>query len=115
MEIFNIGPLELGLILILALIILGPDGMVKSVRQIGRWIAKIIRSPIWKEMMSTSEEIRSIPQKIVKEANLEETMQEVSRLSRIPANYGTPQPEEISNLIKPPEESKQDQNQTSDE
>ena len=82
MEILNVGPWELGLILILALIVLGPDGMVKTSRQVARWIAKIIRSPIWKELISTSDEIRSIPQKFVKEANLEETMQEVSKLTR---------------------------------
>jgi Sec-independent protein translocase protein TatA len=84
MEILNVGPWELGLILILALIVLGPEGMAKTSRQVARWIAKIIRSPIWKELVSTSEEIRTIPQKFVKEANLEETMQEVSKLARTP-------------------------------
>jgi sec-independent protein translocase protein TatB len=82
MEILNIGPLELGLILILALIVLGPNGMAKSARQAAKWISKIIRSPIWKDMVSTSDEIRSITRMIVKEANLEETIQEISQFSR---------------------------------
>lgn len=82
MEILNVGPLELGLILILALIVLGPDGMVKTSRQVARWISKIIKSPIWKELISTSDEIRSIPQKFVKEANLEDSLQEISKFSR---------------------------------
>jgi hypothetical protein len=93
MEILNVGPWEFGLILILALIVLGPAGMVKTSRQVAKWISKIIRSPIWKEMISTSEEIRSIPRMIVKEANLEESVQDISQITRIPLITDIAQPE----------------------
>ena len=76
MEILNIGPLELILIVIIALILLGPAGMIEFMKQAGKMIRKIVRSPIWKDIMSTSKEIRSLPQKIVHEADLEEELKE---------------------------------------
>ena len=108
MEIFNVGPLELGLILILALIVLGPDGMVKTSRQVARWISKIIKSPIWKELISTSDEIRSIPQKFVKEANLENSLQEISKFTRTPLINNTILQESPSEEAKPAEELKKE-------
>jgi sec-independent protein translocase protein TatB len=115
MEILNVGPWELGLILILALIVLGPEGMAKTSRQVARWIAKIIKSPIWKELISTSEEIRTIPQKFVKEANLEETMQEVSKLTRKPLIPDFTKEEEVPAEIPPAEESKKEPDQSTDQ
>jgi sec-independent protein translocase protein TatB len=81
MEIFNIGPLELILIVVLALVVFGPDGMVKYSREAARFIGKIIRSPLWKDLVSTSEEIKTIPRQLVKEANLEDSLKEISHLS----------------------------------
>jgi Sec-independent protein translocase protein TatA len=81
MEILNIGPLEFILILILALIVLGPDDMVKYSRVIARFIRNVVRSPLWKEMVSTSEEIKTIPQQLVKEADLEESLKDLKQIS----------------------------------
>ncbi|NMB58480.1 MAG: hypothetical protein GYA12_04875 [Chloroflexi bacterium] len=80
MEIFNIGPLELVLILILALVVFGPERMVDYSKSTARFIRKIVRSPFWRDLVSTSEEIKDIPRQIVKEANLEESLQELKDL-----------------------------------
>ena len=76
MEIINISGLELLVVAIIALILLGPDGTVKFMKQAGKLIRKIVRSPIWKDVMNTSNEIRSFPGKIAKEAELEEELKE---------------------------------------
>jgi Sec-independent protein translocase protein TatA len=95
MEIFNIGPFELALILLLAFIVLGPDGMVSFARKSAKWISKIVRSPMWKDFINTSEEVRSIPKQLLKEANLAESLKEIKDLSRqpfvLPANRDFPQ------------------------
>jgi Sec-independent protein translocase protein TatA len=80
MEIFNIGPWELVLILILALVVFGPERMVDYSKATARVIRKIVRSPFWRDLVSTSEEIKDIPRQIVKEANLEESLQELKDL-----------------------------------
>lgn len=80
MEIFNIGPLELVIVLVLALIVFGPERMAKYARDSAIFIRKIIRSPFWRDLVSTTEEIKSIPQQLVKEADLEDSLREISQL-----------------------------------
>ncbi len=77
MEILNVGPWEFVFILLIALIVLGPDNMAKTGRTMGRYIYKLIRSPIWAQIMSTSRELRDLPTKIVREAGLEESLKEL--------------------------------------
>jgi sec-independent protein translocase protein TatB len=79
MDILGIGPLEFVLIVVIAVIVLGPKGMVKAAREVGQLIRKITRSPLWHDVMDTSREIRDIPQKIVREAGIEEDLEELRR------------------------------------
>jgi Sec-independent protein translocase protein TatA len=81
MEIFNIGPLEFLLIVVIALIVLGPEEMAANARKIGKWVNKVIRSPFWKEVVGTSQEIRDLPQKIIREAQMEDTMAELKKIN----------------------------------
>lgn len=82
MEIFGIGSLELILILVIAIIVLGPDGMVKSARSMGRFMRKIIKSPIWAQLMDTQRELREMPTRLVREAGLEEDIKELKKTSQ---------------------------------
>lgn len=79
MKIFNIGPLELILILVVMFILLGPSGMQNTARQVGKWIRQVIRSPMWGEIMGYSREIRELPTKIVRDTGLEEDMAEIRK------------------------------------
>lgn len=81
MEIFNIGILEIVLILVIAVIVLGPDGMVKSAQSMGRFLRKIIKSPIWAQLMDTQRELRDMPTRLVREAGLEEDLKELKKTS----------------------------------
>jgi Sec-independent protein translocase protein TatA len=74
MEIFNIGIPELIFICIIALVVLGPENLTKTAQQLGRWISKFTKSPIWHDVLSTSRELRDLPTKIVREAGLEESL-----------------------------------------
>ena len=80
----NVGPLELVFIVLIALIVLGPDEMIQTGRKIAKAARKFVRSPIWKSLVSTSQEIREIPRKFMREAGLDETMQELNNLNRFP-------------------------------
>ena len=72
MELFNVGFGELLFIFLLALILLGPEGMKKAGLTIGKGVRAIIRSPFWKIFMDTTREIREMPTILVREAGLEE-------------------------------------------
>ena len=111
MEIFNIGPLELLLILVLAVIIFGPEDLVKYSHAAGRWLYKASKSDFWKSVVGTTREIQEFPKQIMKEAQIEETLKEFNAMNK-PAPQSEPEhtllPRENQNkaeaLSDPPEE-----------
>ena len=58
MEILGIGPLEVLLILVIALIVMGPNDMVKTGRTIGKFLRQIVKSPTWQAVQQTSRDLR---------------------------------------------------------
>lgn len=111
MEILGIGPSELVFIIIIALIVLGPKDMQKAGKNLGRWLNTIVKSDGWKAFQQTSKEIRTLPTKLMREANME--MMEAERDIRKslekqinqPASsqsQNLPLPQEAENTIQPP-------------
>lgn len=88
MQIFGVGPLEVVFILIIMVLVLGPKGMVQAAREMGKFISKVVRSPVWRDIVGTSREIRNLPTKIVREAGIEK---EVEELKRSMDSGGTPE------------------------
>jgi Sec-independent protein translocase protein TatA len=82
MEIFNVSPWELVLILLVALIVLGPENMVKTARSAGKAVNRFTKSAMWATLRSTTKELRDLPTRIVREAGLEEPASELDRQSR---------------------------------
>ncbi len=78
MEIFGIGPLELILIVFLALIILGPKEMMATSKKGAAWLRKLRQSDIWK----TTKEVMDIPTQVIKESGLDKEIQEIKSISR---------------------------------
>lgn len=71
MEILGIGAPELIFILLIAIIVLGPKDMQKAGRTVGRWLNQLRESEAWKMMRDTSRDLRTLPNKWMREANLE--------------------------------------------
>ena len=71
MEFLGVGPSELIFIFIIALIILGPKDMQKAGKTIGKWMRDIVTSDGWKVFQQTSREIRTLPTRLMREANEE--------------------------------------------
>ena len=72
MEIFGIGPLEFLLIMLLALIILGPKDIQKIGKNIGQGLNKLVKSDTWKTIRQASEKIKTLPDDLIRDAELEE-------------------------------------------
>jgi len=83
MEVFGIGPLELIFILLIALIILGPGDMVKAGLTLGRFLRKIITSPEWRTVQKASRELRYLPNRLMREASLEDLTNELKDVNSI--------------------------------
>lgn len=82
MDILGIGPLELIFILIIALIVLGPTDMVKAGRTVGKFLRQIVTSPTWHAVTRTSQELRNLPNKLMRDAGLEEDFKEIQNATR---------------------------------
>ena len=87
MNIFGVGIGELVFIFLIAIIILGPDGMVKTAATLGKSLRKIIHSPIWATLMNTQRELRDVPTRIVREAGMEEDLKELRKTSQEIRNF----------------------------
>jgi len=125
MDIFGIGPTELVFIILIALILLGPKEMEKTGRTIGRFLRDMTKSDSWRAFRDTSRELRNLPNRLMREANLEDLEKDVGKIgkeieeSASVKGFGTwanpsagkskpvptrPQPAEVAeNQIAPPE------------
>ena len=82
MDIFGIGPTELVFIILIALIMLGPKDMEKTSRTIGRWLRDLTTSDGWRAFRDTSREIRNLPNRLMREANLEDLEKDVGKIGK---------------------------------
>jgi sec-independent protein translocase protein TatB len=114
MEILGIGPSELLFIVIIALIVLGPRDMQKAGRTLGKWLRKVVTSDGWRLFQQTSREIQTLPNRLMREAALDE-LREVQKDLKQPLEptirrYGsqpgsaqpTPASPEADSGIQPP-------------
>jgi Sec-independent protein translocase protein TatA len=87
MDIFGIGPLEVAFILILVIIIFGPKDLVKTGKSIGKSLNKFVRSDTWKTINQTTQELKNLPNRLMREAGLDELEQTAREsLARIENN-----------------------------
>jgi Sec-independent protein translocase protein TatA len=83
MDFLGIGPLEILFIIIIALIIFGPKDIVKASQTMGQFLRKLVTSSGWKAVQQTSRDLRNIPNKLIREAGLEEIQDEVNEIGKI--------------------------------
>lgn len=79
MDIFGIGPMELVLILIIALIVMGPNDMAKAGRTIGRTLRSITTSQTWQVIRLFMKEMQTMPNRLMREAQFDDIVKDVSK------------------------------------
>jgi Sec-independent protein translocase protein TatA len=72
MDFLGVGPLELIFILILALIIFGPNDIVRAGKTLGSFMRKVVTSDGWKAFQQARKGMSDIPTQLMREAGLEE-------------------------------------------
>jgi sec-independent protein translocase protein TatB len=81
MEVLGIGPSELVFVVIIALIVLGPKDMQKAGRSIGKWLRQVVTSDGWKLFQQTSREIQTLPNRLMREAAVEDLKNATGQVS----------------------------------
>jgi sec-independent protein translocase protein TatB len=88
MDFLGVGPLELVFILVIALIVLGPHDIARFARRAGRWLNRLYTSEVWGTLNRASREFRDLPNRLAREAALDD-LDETLRQSTDPdANAG---------------------------
>jgi sec-independent protein translocase protein TatB len=82
MELLGIGPTELILIIILALVFVGPRDLAKFGRDAGRFLNKLYRSQAWRTMNEASREIRNLPTRLAREAELDTVKRDLDQAGK---------------------------------
>jgi len=71
-ELLGIGPLELAFIILIAVIVIGPRDIGKFARSAGRFLNKLYHSEEWKALNQASRNLRTLPNRLAREAALDE-------------------------------------------
>ena len=72
MDFLGIGPLEVIVILLILLIVMGPNDLVKMGRSFGRILRNLRQSDTWKAVQQATRELRSLPDNLARQANIDE-------------------------------------------
>ena len=83
MEFLGIGPLEVLLVLIIALIVLGPDEMVKAGATVGKFIRNFRRSETWLGFQRMSRSLKTLPEELARQSGLEEIRKEIDEGTKV--------------------------------
>ena len=82
MDIFGIGPLEFFLILLVALIVLGPNDMAKAGRNLGKFLRRLVMSEEWGIITRSAREFKYLPNRLMREAGVDEIKNELPDISK---------------------------------
>lgn len=97
MEILGIGMPELIFIFIIALIVLGPKDMQKAGKTIGKFLRDVVTSDGWKLFQQTSRDLRTLPNKLMREAN-----EELNQINQQVNTIASPRTSNLNPAPNPP-------------
>jgi Sec-independent protein translocase protein TatA len=75
MEFLGIGPLELLFIIVIIIVVIGPKDIQRTMRGLGRGLNALYKSDAWRAFNDVSRELRGLPNRLAREAELEELEQ----------------------------------------
>lgn len=99
MNFFGLGLPEIVFILLLLLLLFGPQDLARNGRAVGRFLNRLVRSPEWKILSETGKTIRDLPTRLMREANLEDITRTVDSA---PPLQGNRAPTDFAGTIRPP-------------
>ncbi|HUS84267.1 MAG TPA: hypothetical protein VMX56_03920 [Anaerolineales bacterium] len=101
MDILGIGPLELIFILLIAMVVVGPRNLGKTGRTIGTFLNRLYRSENWKLFNEASRNLRTLPNRLAREAALEEldaVRKEITETSKAISDTGRDLTQDVRDL-----------------
>lgn len=104
MDLLGVGPLELVFILLIIFLVLGPDDLAATGKKIGRFLNTARKSEFWQGVTEISKEVRSLPNTLMREAQLEETKKELEKdlneVRQVAKEFDVDQAQQIQQELK---------------
>jgi len=72
MNLFGVGPLELLFLFLIVLLVFRPEDIGKIARSAGRTLNRILKSDEWRMVSKTARDLRDLPSRLMREAEIEE-------------------------------------------
>ncbi len=83
MNILGVGSLELLAIFIIAILVIGPNDLVKTARKVGQFIRKGQQSDLWQAVQGSRKAISRFSDEIISGSDLEEIKDELAELNSL--------------------------------
>lgn len=82
MRFLNIGVREIILLLVIMLILFGPNQMQENARKMARGIRKFIRSDTWRTFLGLVDDVNSIKDQVIRESGIQEVQDSLRGINR---------------------------------
>ena len=79
MNILGIGPLELIFVLLVMVLVLGPEDITKAGKKLGGFLREVRKSDAWAGITNAKRTLSDLPAALVREAELEDIKKEFDR------------------------------------
>lgn len=79
MDLLGVGPLELALILLIVFLVIGPNDLAATGKKIGRFLSSVKKSEFWRGVNQISKEVRTLPNTLMREAELEDLKNDMEK------------------------------------
>lgn len=82
MRIFNIGIREIILLLVIMLILFGPNQMQENARKLAQGIRKMVRSKTWRTFLGVVDDVNTIKDQVIRESGIREVQDSLRGVNR---------------------------------
>jgi Sec-independent protein translocase protein TatA len=82
MRFLNIGIREVILLLVIMLILFGPNQMRENARNLARGIRKFVRSDTWRTFLGLVDDVNTIKDQVIRESGIQEVQDSLRGINR---------------------------------
>lgn len=87
MRVFNVGIREVLLLLVILLILFGPNQLQENARRLARGIRRFVRSDTWRTFLGIYDEVNTIKDEVIRESGIREVQDSLRGVNRQLQNF----------------------------
>lgn len=97
MRIFNVGIREVLLLLVIMLILFGPNQLQENARKFARGIRRFVHSDTWRTFLGIYDDVNTIKDQVIRESGIQEVRDSLRGVNRDLQNFNTEMQQPLRN------------------